>query len=107
MMGTEFKMRDLASLFGKQPAKNPLHIIISFIIKTNMFVLDSILLLLIVIGLHAVKFSYPNFLFFCKGAILFLPPEEEVGKKKTKQVDAEIKILQVEYKHVKEYPMSD
>ena len=72
-----------------------------------MFLLDSALLILIVIVLHTIKFNYPNFLFFCKGAILFLPPEDEPKKNKNKQVDAEIQILQVEYKHVKEYPMSD
>lgn len=72
-----------------------------------MFILDSVLLLLIIIILHTIKFAYPNFLFFCKGAILFLPPEDEPKKNKNKQVDAQIQILQVEYKHVREYPMSD
>lgn len=41
-----------------------------------MILLDSFLLLLIIAALHFIKFKYPNFLFFCKGAVLFLPPEE-------------------------------
>ena len=60
-----------------------------------MFLLDSLLLLVIVVIVHIRKVMYPNFLFFCKGAILFLPPEEEPKKNKNKQVDAEIQILQV------------
>ena len=40
-----------------------------------MLLLDSFLLLLIIGGLHLVKLKHPNFLFFCKGAVMFLPPE--------------------------------
>lgn len=57
-----------------------------------MFVLDSVLLLLIVVGLHVLKFSYPNFLFFCRGAILFLPPDQDAPSKTT---EPQIKIIQV------------
>ena len=49
-----------------------------------MFVLDSILLLLIVVALHFLKYNNPNFLFFCRGAILFLPPDEETRPTKKK-----------------------
>lgn len=73
-----------------------------------MFVLDSLLLLLIVVALHLTKLKYPNFLFFCKGSILFLPPDQEPEHKNPKKKpDAEIKIIQIEYKNVKDYPMAD
>jgi hypothetical protein len=38
-------------------------------------ILDAALLILITLGLQLVKNSFPNFLFFPKGAVLFLPPE--------------------------------
>lgn len=51
-------------------------LIFSLIINV-MLLLDSFLLLLIIVGLHFIKIKYPNFLFFCKGAILFLPSDED------------------------------
>lgn len=38
-------------------------------------ILDGILLITIFVGLHFAKAKYPNFLFYPKGAALFLPPD--------------------------------
>ena len=46
-------------------------------------IVDSILLILIVLGLQLIKNKFPNFLFFPKGAVLFLPPEDSPEEKKT------------------------
>lgn len=75
-----------------------------------MLLLDSFLLLIIIVALHFIKIKYPNFLFFCKGAILFLPSDEEKPipkKSKKEKEEVEIRIIQLEYNHVKEYPMAD
>ncbi len=41
-----------------------------------MLLLDSFLFFVVVGILHLLKFKYPNFLFFCKGAVMFLAPED-------------------------------
>jgi hypothetical protein len=51
--------------------------------KLNM-ILDAILLILIVLGLQIIKSNYPNFLFFPKGAVLFLPPQDPKDPKPRK-----------------------
>jgi hypothetical protein len=38
-----------------------------------MLLFDVSVFLFIIVGLHILKWKYPNFLFFCRGAILFLP----------------------------------
>jgi hypothetical protein len=43
-------------------------------------ILDAILLISILAGLHFYKTKNPNFLFFCKGAVLILPPTEQKFK---------------------------
>lgn len=43
-------------------------------------IIDAALLLLIVLGLQYIKNRFPNFLFFPKGAILFMPPEDRAEK---------------------------
>ena len=48
-------------------------------------ILDAILLIIIVFVVQYIKSKNPNFLFFPKGAVLFLPPEDipdVKGKKK-------------------------
>lgn len=49
-------------------------------------ILDAALLLLVTFGLQLIKSRFPNFLFFAKGAVLFLPPEDlpEIKPKKKK-----------------------
>ncbi len=42
-----------------------------------MIIIDAAIFILIVAGLHWYKANHSNFLFFCKGAILFLPPDDE------------------------------
>jgi hypothetical protein len=42
-----------------------------------MIIIDAAIFILIVAVLHLYKANHPNFLFFCKGAILFLPPDDE------------------------------
>ena len=52
----------------------------------QQMIVDAILLLLVVVGLQLVKNKFPNFLFYPKGAVLFLPPEEtEENKPKKKK----------------------
>ena len=38
-------------------------------------ILDAVLLLLVTVAMQLLKNRFPNFLFFPKGAVLFLPPE--------------------------------
>jgi hypothetical protein len=40
-------------------------------------ILDAVLLLAILAGLHYYRTKDNNFLFFCKGAVLFLPPDDK------------------------------
>ena len=40
-------------------------------------ILDAVLLLLVTVGMQLIKNKIPNFLFFPKGAVLFLPPAEQ------------------------------
>lgn len=42
-----------------------------------MSIFDILVFLLIIVALHLYKAKYPNFLFFCKGSVLFLPPDDE------------------------------
>jgi hypothetical protein len=61
-------------------------------------IFDAILLILIFIGLHYVKLKYPNFLFFPKGAALFLPPNndgEVKPKKKKEKTDQEVNVINI------------
>lgn len=64
-----------------------------------MILVDSIIFLLVIGTLQYSKVKNPNFLFFCKGSILFLPPDEESlpgpKQKKNKERDVEVKILKV------------
>jgi len=41
-----------------------------------MIIVDAVIFITIVGLLHYYKSTHPNFLFFCKGAILFLPPDD-------------------------------
>lgn len=43
-------------------------------------IFDAVLLLLIVLVLQFIKRNFPNFLFFPKGAVLFMPPEDRPEK---------------------------
>lgn len=40
-------------------------------------IFDAVLLISLFVGLHYIKLNYPNFLFFPKGAALFLPPNPD------------------------------
>ncbi len=40
-------------------------------------ILDALLLLLVTVAMQLIKNKLPNFLFFPKGAVLFLPPDEQ------------------------------
>jgi hypothetical protein len=42
-----------------------------------MIIIDAAIFITILALLHYYKSTHPNFLFFCKGAILFLPPEDQ------------------------------
>jgi hypothetical protein len=57
-----------------------------FVNNINM-ILDAILLILTLLSLHIIKANHSNFLFFPRGAALFLPPEDtlENRPKKKKQ----------------------
>lgn len=73
-------------------------------------ILDAALLILITLAIQLLKKKYPNFLFFPKGAVLFLPPEEvpEIKpKKKSDKAEHEVSIIKIEYENVKEYPFSN
>ncbi len=48
-------------------------------------ILDCILTVLIFVALQILKARYPNFLFFPKGAALFLPPNDTQEKPKKKK----------------------
>ena len=43
-------------------------------------IIDAILFIVVFLVLHYYKNGHPNFLFFCQGACLFVPPEEVKGK---------------------------
>jgi hypothetical protein len=41
-----------------------------------MIIIDALIFIIIIALMHYYKLKNPNFLFFCKNAILFLPPDE-------------------------------
>jgi hypothetical protein len=41
-----------------------------------MILVDAGIFIIVLAAIHLYKVKYPNFLFFCKGAVLFIPPEE-------------------------------
>lgn len=45
-----------------------------------MILVDALIFLVILAVIHLYKIKNPNFLFFCKGAVLFLPPDEQDQK---------------------------
>lgn len=57
------------------------------------------MLILIVLGLQLIKNKFPNFLFFPKGAVLFLPPEDSPEEKKTnkkkEQKEREVSVIKI------------
>ena len=71
-------------------------------------ILDLALLLAVVVGVQLLQNKYPNMLFFPKGAVLFLPPDNVPDQKPSKKEKpmGEISIIKVEYSNVKEYPFS-
>lgn len=69
-------------------------------------IIDAILLLLVTVGMQLIKNRFPNFLFFPKGAVLFLPPDEqpEPTDKKSKnknKTQAEVNVIKIEFQNVK------
>jgi hypothetical protein len=61
-------------------------------------IFDAVLLLSLFVGLHYTKTKYPNFLFFPKGAALFLPPNidtEVKPKKKKEKIEQEVSVIKI------------
>ncbi len=70
-------------------------------------IFDAVLLISLFVGLHYIKLKFPNFLFFPKGAALFLPPNPDAEvkpKKKKEKTEQEVSVIKIEYEHVKDYP---
>jgi hypothetical protein len=74
-------------------------------------ILEALLLIIIIFAVQIAKNKYPNFLFFPKGAVLFMPPEEtqvqEKPKKKKDKKPNELSVIKVQYDNVKEYPFAN
>ena len=59
-------------------------------------ILDAILLIGTVLSLQLIKNQFPNFLFFPKGAVLFMPPDLSAPlPKKGKSVGEEVTVISI------------
>lgn len=73
-------------------------------------IIDAALFLAIILGVQLVKNKFPNFLFFPKGAVLFLPPDdlpEPQPKRKADRPQGQVSVIRIQYANVKDYPFAD